>query len=60
MWPRTPNPEKEQLEKAMAAFKRFGISTERFTPIEHPSHCVYRFQDTCLTREALEMISIIN
>jgi len=35
----------------MDAFKRYGISTARFTTIEHPSHCVYRFQDTCLTRD---------
>ena len=43
----------------MDAFKRYGISTEKFTTIDHPSHCVYRFQDTCLTRDWMEMILIL-
>ena len=48
-----------ELEKAMAAFERYGLSTKRFVPVEHPSHCVYRFQDTCLTRDWMEMILIL-
>ena len=56
---RTPNATNGELEKAMAAFERYGLSTKRFVPVEHPSHCVYRFQDTCLTRDWMEMILIL-
>ena len=47
---RAPNPPSRHIETAMEVYKRYGISTADFIDVEHPSDCVYRFQDSCLTR----------
>ena len=53
---RTPNPPREHLETALEVYRRFGISTANFMEVKHSNSCVYRLQDSCLTREGYYMI----
>ena len=40
------------METAVKVYKKFGISTENFMEVKHPSDCVYRLEDSCVTRDA--------
>ena len=51
MLTRDKNPPSEYLEAAMEVYKKFGISTKNFMEVKQPSDCVYRLEESCVTRD---------